>query len=70
MKKESFFCDICGKEIKLPLHIRFIKSVFKLADHSIFYSWEPVHYVVYEHEICEACFKKIGIYIDNLKQNR
>ena len=56
MTQTKYYCDICKKEISLPLHLRIIKKK------------EPVRYEILGVECCEPCVHKISNYISELRE--
>ena len=56
MTQTKYYCDICKKEISLPLHLRIIKKK------------EPVRYEILGVECCEHCVYKISNYISELRK--
>ena len=65
MKEQKCYCDICKKEIKLPLSVK-IKKHFMGKNY--YGNFEPVYYEIVGYEMCESCFKKVFRFIQELKK--
>ena len=65
MKDEKWYCDICKKEIRLPLTIKLKKH---FMGRNYYGNFEPVYYEICSYEMCDCCFKKTYRFIQELKK--